>query len=85
MEEQPEIECSTSFQNPESKRVRKEILTARLSSALDKCKDGDRDVVHIWTACVEALNLNPREYIINRSSIKRKRETFRKQAALGIK
>jgi len=76
---------STQMSDALSKRARKELLTPRLAAALDKCKISDRDSVHILTACLDALNVNLREYIINRTSIKRGREKFRKQVALGIK
>jgi hypothetical protein len=32
-------------------RATKEIMTPRLSAALDKCKVSDRDAVHLLTAC----------------------------------
>ncbi|KAF2888157.1 hypothetical protein ILUMI_18016 [Ignelater luminosus] len=60
------------------KRVRRKILTQRLSTALEKCRIGDRDLMHILTACVQALFLNSRKYVINRTSIKNEREHFRK-------
>lgn len=43
--------------------------------AIDKCKVSDRDV-YIIIDCAEALKLNCRKYIINRSSIKKGREDF---------
>lgn len=47
---------STSRES-KSKRARKDMLTARLSAALDKCKISDRDAVHMLTACVEAVKI----------------------------
>src|SRR5215469_12986321 len=85
IEEQTDTELPTFSQRPPTKRGRKKILTARLSVALDKCKVSDRDSVHLLTACVEALTLNPMEYNINRSSLKRNRETFRKQTTVDVK
>ncbi|XP_043468110.1 uncharacterized protein LOC122502231 isoform X2 [Leptopilina heterotoma] len=64
------------------KRGTRHILTERLCAAFDKCKVSDRDVAHILMACVIALDLDPSEFIINRSSIKRKREEFRKESAI---
>jgi hypothetical protein len=66
-------------------RAKKGIINSRLSAALDKCKVSDRDAVHLLTAFVEGLSLNPSEYIINRTSIKNARERFRKQSAEKVK
>lgn len=55
------------------------------SAALDKCCISDRDAVHLLTACLEALHINPNEYVINRTSLKRTRESFRKSTAENIK
>ncbi|XP_025405167.1 uncharacterized protein LOC112679535 [Sipha flava] len=68
--------CTSGIQ-----RATKEIMTPRLSAALDKCKVSDRDAVHLLTACVESVSLNPSDYIINRTSIKKCREIFRKKVA----
>lgn len=84
--QQAEIDCHPSAPKPsKSKRARKDMLTARLSAALDKCKISDRDAVHILTACVEAVSLNPNDFVINRTSIKRARETFRKNTSMDVK
>lgn len=82
--EEQQVETITDSQASSTKRARREILTKRLSSALDKCRISDRDAVHILTACVDALSLNPSEFVINRSSIKRGREEFRKQSAIEV-
>lgn len=68
-----------------SKRARREILTPRLSAALDKCKISDRDAVHLLTACLEATSADPQEFVINRTSIRRIRQNLRKRAASNIK
>ena len=68
--------CSHTVSPPHLKRAQKDIMTPRLSAALDKCKVSDRDAVHILTACAESLSLNPREYKINRSSIRNARIKF---------
>lgn len=65
-------------------RGRKELLTSRLSAALDRCKISDRDAVHLLTACLDALSLDPSIYVINRSSIKRSRENYRKNITENI-
>lgn len=59
-----------------AKRATREIMTPRLSAVLDKCKVSDRDGVHLLTACVEALSLNTKEYVINRTSIKKSAKNF---------
>lgn len=66
-----------SIKMPVKKRGRKEIMTRRLASALDKCKISDRDAVHLLIACAEVFNANVNYYAINRSSVKRSRESFR--------
>jgi len=60
-----------------TKRARKEIISPRLSAVFDKCKISDRDCVHILTAVLDAISVDPNEYIINRTSIKSAREKFR--------
>ncbi|XP_039315242.1 uncharacterized protein LOC120359881 isoform X1 [Solenopsis invicta] len=88
-EEYAETETENNFSSSpklsKSKRARKNILTARLSAALDRCKISDRDAVHILTACVDAINLNPQEFVINRTSIKTAREYYRKKISLDVK
>jgi hypothetical protein len=69
----------------EIKRARFEIITPRLSAALDKCKISDRDAVHLLTACVEAISLNPLDFVINRTSIRRSRQHFRELKSSSIK
>lgn len=69
----------------EVKRATKQILTPRLCAVLDRCKISDRDAVHLLTACMDSLNLNAQEHIINRSSIKRGREVFREAKYSEIK
>lgn len=58
-------------------RGRKEVMTAKLFSALDRCKISDRDAVHIIIAVVEALKIEVSDLVVNRSSIKRYREQSR--------
>ncbi|XP_050526437.1 uncharacterized protein LOC126897076 [Daktulosphaira vitifoliae] len=67
-----------------NKRGRKEHLTSRLSATLDRCKISDRDAVHLLTACLNALSLDPSIYVLNRSSIKRSREHYRQKIAENI-
>jgi len=60
-------------------------MTSRLSAALDKCKVSDRDAVHLLTACIESISLNPANYIINRTSIRNSRESIRKEIAEKVR
>lgn len=75
----------TDFGPPKSKRARKEIMSPRVSAALDKCKVSDRDCVHLLTAVLETLEIDPSEYIINRTSIKISREKFRQQISERVR
>lgn len=68
-----------------SKRTRKNLMTPRLTSALDKCKISDRDAIHIITACIEAASLSLDDFVLSRSSIKRAREHLRKEGNNKIK
>lgn len=77
--------CESTTIPVKNKRARKEIMTSRLASALDKCKVSDRDAVHLLIACAELFNVNVNDYAINRSSIKRSRESFRYQISSEIK
>jgi len=69
----------------EIKRARREIVTPRLSATLDKCKISDRDAVHLLTSCVEAMSLNPLDFVINRTSIRRSRQHFRELNSSNMK
>ncbi|KAL4131631.1 hypothetical protein QTP88_008916 [Uroleucon formosanum] len=68
--------CESIIMPIKNKRGRKEIMASRLASALDKCKVSDRDAVHLLIACAEVFNVNVNDYAINRSSVKRSRESF---------
>ncbi|KAF2890598.1 hypothetical protein ILUMI_15576 [Ignelater luminosus] len=65
-------------------RDRTLIVNRRLTAAMDKCKVSDRDAVHLLSACVESLSLNPMDYVINRSSIRRVRQQYREDTAINI-
>ena len=67
------------------KRTRKNLMTPRLISALDKCKISDRDAIHIITVCIEAASLSIDDFVLSRSSIKRSRENLRKEGNYKIK
>lgn len=87
-EEEMEIseQCENICEGPsKTKRSRKNLMTSRLTAALDKCKVSDRDAIHIITALLEALSLNINDFVLSRSSVKRAREMFRKEGATSIK
>lgn len=42
-----------------TKRARKEIISPRLSAVFDKCKISNRDCVHILTAVLDAISVDP--------------------------
>ncbi|KAF2897735.1 hypothetical protein ILUMI_08441 [Ignelater luminosus] len=65
-------------------RGRTLIVNRRLAAAMDKCRVSDRDAVHLLSACVESLSLNPMDYVINRSSIRRARQQYREDTAINI-
>lgn len=67
------------------KQAKKEILKCRLTAALEKCKARGIDAAHILNAGVEELYLNRREYLINRTSIKRSKEKFRRKATVRVR
>lgn len=77
--------CESITMPVKNKRGRKEIMTSRLASALDKCKVSDRNAVHLLIACVEVFNVDINDYAIDRSSIKRSRESFCYQISSEIK
>jgi hypothetical protein len=60
-------------------------MTSRSASTLDICKVSDKDAVHLLIACAEVLNVDVNDYAINRSLIKRTRESFRYQISFEIK
>jgi len=68
-----------------TKRSRNNLMTSRVTAALDKCKASDRDAIHIITALLEALSLDINDYIFSRSSVKRTREMLRKESPKSIK
>lgn len=70
---------------PKKKRPRKELVTPKLAAVLDKCKISERDSVHLLHAFLEAVSLDSAEYVINRTSIRRQRNTIRQNSALASK
>lgn len=72
---------STEFEIPnepiKSKRARKHLITDKLATVLDKCKISDRDATHILYTFLEAVNIDPSEYVINRTSLIIQRQSKR--------
>ncbi|KAL4141875.1 hypothetical protein QTP88_004430 [Uroleucon formosanum] len=68
-----------------SKRSKKSIMTPRLCAALDKCKVSDRDAVHLLSAFIESVSLDPALYVINRTSIKNARQSAREENAENVR
>ncbi|KAE9535245.1 hypothetical protein AGLY_007978 [Aphis glycines] len=48
-----------------------------IAAAFDKCKISERDAVHLLVAFLEAVSLDPSDYIINRTSIRNARAVYR--------
>lgn len=73
-------------ESPPLKRSRGtiDILTPKLCTMLDKCQISDRDATGLLIAFLEAVELDATHYIVNRTSIKQKRENFRKTRAAEI-
>lgn len=67
-----------------TKRSRKNLITSRLSVALDKYKVSDRNAIHIITALLETIFLNINDFVLSRTSIKRAREMLIKESATSI-
>jgi len=51
------------------KRGKRQIMTPKLASALDKRKLSDREAIHILVAVSEVLRHDTHDFVINRSSI----------------
>lgn len=66
-------------------RGRKCFLTPKLMAVLDRCHISQRNAVFILEAAAESLGHNIDELAINRNTIQRYREKFRKTKATNIK
>lgn len=51
---------------------------------MDKCRVSDRDAVHLLVAAAEAFGQDSKDFVINRSSIRRCRERLRRERAETI-
>lgn len=66
---------------PKTKRARKHLITDKLVTVLDRCKISERDSTHLLHTFLEAVNLDPSEYVINRTSLREKRQEIRQTIA----
>lgn len=66
-------------------RGRKCIFTTKLMAALDRCQISQRNAVFILEAAIEAAGLDIADVALNRTSLQRYRERFRKNNCLKIK
>ncbi|CAH1106985.1 unnamed protein product [Psylliodes chrysocephalus] len=73
-------------ESPPSKKSRGtiDIFTPKLCTMLDKCKISDRNATGLLISFLEAADLDASQYIVNRTSIKQKREKFREKRAAEI-
>lgn len=62
-----------------------EIITEKLSVLLDRCNISDRDAVRIVSATAEALGQDPQQLAISRSTVRNRRQKFRKERVQIIK
>lgn len=76
---------STSSDLVKSGRGKVDFITDRLVAVLDRCKISDRDAVHLLVAVAEALGHDVHNLIINRTSIKNRRQNIRQNVAECIK
>lgn len=68
-----------------STRARKSFITPRILAALDKCKISDRTAIHLIFAVAEALGHSIDELILNRTTLRRIRQTNRVETAERVK
>lgn len=67
------------------KRARKDLMTPRLATVLDRSKLSERDTVHLLNAVLESVNIDPADYVINRESVRKLRNMSREKVAKSIK
>jgi hypothetical protein len=77
MEKSFEIDEQQETGPSKPKRARKEPLTSILAATFDRCKISEKDAVHLLVAFLEAVSLDPADYIINRTSIRNARAVYR--------
>lgn len=77
-----EVESSTAS---DQSRGTIDIMTDKLVATLDQCRISGRNATRLIIAIAEALNVDPRLLIVNRTSITEKRAKLRKAKAEKIK
>ena len=73
------VMCTSSSTTDSVSRGRQQCITPRLAAALDKCKISDRNAVHLLTAAAEAFGADPTDIILNRTSIRERRQVLREE------
>lgn len=79
-----DFECPGPSQ-PKRSRGNTHVVDEKLVAVLETCKISDRKAVHLIIAIAQALNHDVNSLIVNKTSIKRCRETLREVRAQNIK
>ena len=74
---QADVETCVSVFKRKRQRRGTQVVTEKLSMLLDRCNISDRNAMRILFATAEALDVNTEETILSRSTIKRRRKSFR--------
>lgn len=82
---QADVEACASVSKRKRQRSGTQVVTEKLSMLLDRCNISDRNAMRILFATAEALDVNTEEIILSRSTIRRRRNSFRQQRADKIK
>lgn len=89
LEETDEINDSDKDFEPPKKKTRsakkKHFMNEAICSALDRYKVSSRAATHILIPVIEALGLNPNDFVINHTSLHEKRTKARTQSAKEIR
>lgn len=72
-------------QQQKGKRGKKEIITSRVVSVLDRYKFHARGVTHLIVAILLALGLDPKDYNISASTVEKRRKEKRKLIYQAVK
>lgn len=80
-----DIDAPRSLRPRKGTRGSVECITGRMVSALDKCRVSDRDAIHLLIATAEGMRRDPKNLIINRSSLRKRRTENRKKIADFVK
>lgn len=60
-------------------------MTAKLATVLDKCHSSKREAMHLLMAAAEAFGIDPRNFVINPTSLHNARKKFREERFQAIK